>query len=73
MTIRKNFKGCTIDNSMLKANMCLPTLTNRLKTKLPRSEREKYGFKLENYKEDENIFVLRFSLPFYLAFFAALY
>ena len=54
MTIRKNFKGCTIDNSMLKANMCLPTLTNRLKTKLPRSEREKYGFKLENYKEDEN-------------------
>ena len=54
MTIRKNFKGCTIDNSMLKANMCLPTLTNRLKTKLPRSEREKYGFKLENYKEEEN-------------------
>ena len=54
MTIRKNFKGCTIVNSMLKANMCLPTLTNRLKTKLPRSEREKYGFKLENYKEDEN-------------------
>lgn len=54
MTIRKNFKGCTIDNSMLKANMCLPTLTNRLKSKLPRCEREKYGFKLTNYKDEEN-------------------
>lgn len=52
MTIRKNFKGSLIDNSMLKANICLPTLTERLKSKLPRCEREKYGFILKNYKSD---------------------
>ena len=52
MTIRKNFKGSLIDNSMMKANMCLPTLTDRLKSKLPRYEREKYGFLLKNYKSD---------------------
>ena len=52
MTIRKDFKSSLIDNSMLKANMCLPTLTERLKSKLPRYEREKYGFILKNYKGD---------------------
>ena len=52
ITIRKNYKGSLIDNSMLKANICLPTLTERLKSKLPRCEREKYGFILKNYKND---------------------
>lgn len=52
MTIRKDFKGSLIDNSILKANICLPTLTERLKSKLPRCEREKYGFILKNFKSD---------------------
>ena len=52
MTIRKDFKGSSINNSMLKANICLPTLTERLKSKLPRCEREKYGFILKNYRND---------------------
>ena len=47
---RKSFRSTSIDNSMMRNNICLPSLTERLKTKLPRYEREQYGLYLKNYK-----------------------
>ncbi len=47
---RKSFRSTSIDNSMMRNNICLPSLTERLKTKLPRYERELYGLYLKNYK-----------------------
>ena len=45
---RKNFKSTSIDNSMMKSNIFLPSLTKRLQSNLPRYEREKFGLLLKN-------------------------
>jgi len=45
---RKNFKSTSIDNSMMKSNIFLPSLTKRLKSNLPRYEREEFGLLLKN-------------------------
>ena len=50
--IRKSFKGTTIDNSMMKSNIFLPSITERLKTNLPRYARENSGLLLKNYKNN---------------------
>ena len=47
---RKSFKGFFIDNSMMKSNMNLPSITDRLKTNLPRYARQKYGLILKNFR-----------------------
>ena len=52
LDVRKSFKGTSIDNSMMKNNICLPSLTERLKTNLPRYAREKSGLLLKNYKNN---------------------
>ena len=45
---RKNFKSTSIDNSMMKSNIFLPSLTKRLQSNLPRYEREEFGLLLKN-------------------------
>ena len=45
---RKNFKSSSIDNSMMKSNIFLPSLTKRLQSNLPRYEREEFGLLLKN-------------------------
>jgi len=45
---RKNFKSTSIDNSMMKNNIFLPSLTKRLQSNLPRYEREEFGLLLKN-------------------------
>ena len=45
---RKNFKSTSIDNSIMKSNIFLPSLTKRLQSNLPRYEREEFGLLLKN-------------------------
>ena len=47
---RKYFKSTSIDNSMMKNNICLPSITERLKSRLPRGERERFGLLLKNFR-----------------------
>ena len=49
-TTRKNFKGLSIDNSLLKNNIDLPSITERLKSNLPRYDRQKFGLLLKNIR-----------------------
>ena len=49
---RKYFRSSSINNSIMKTNIQLPSITNRLKSKLPRYEREKCGLKLKGFKKN---------------------
>ena len=47
---RKNFKSSSIDNSIMKNNICLPSITERLQSKLPRYDREQNDLFIENFR-----------------------
>ena len=64
--LRKNFQSSSIDNSIMKNNICLPSITERLQTKLPRYDRESSGLLVENFRfnDNKNFHRIRFNKSF---------